>query len=774
MDANDVNFLQFLTAPHQLIVPIYQRNYSWTEKQCERLWNDILKIAKKKDIYHFIGSIVFISPGAYQPSIIQKSLLIDGQQRICTIILLLHALGKVIEEKNIKLEVTQEQVTREQVTQEQVTREQVTREQINSLYIFNSQMTDMLKYKLLMNRNDKKLLIDILNDREILDVKNRSSLLFRNYKLFLKKIHESESKLNNLYFGLRKLMVVSVSLTRDHDQPQLIFESLNSTGQALTKTDLIRNYILIDLKTTEQEKIYNDFWFPMDKMFISDPGQFDRFIRDYLTLKTNLIPKIDNIYDDFKKFTENFIEKTEPRVRNYEIIRALIKDIYQYSKIYSKIAFSSELDISLRESFALINKLKVSVAYPFLLKVYNDYKQNIIKKDVFLEILNLIETYVFRRSICEVPTNSLNKTFVLLIKAIDKENYLESIKATLILYKKYRVFPTNSEFKNNLMVKDVYRFRNNKYLLEKLEQFDHKEKTVIEDCSIEHIMPQNEDLSKDWQIELGDDWEVIHEKYKNVLGNLTLTGYNSELGDKPFLEKRDMKGGYKESGIHLSQDLRDLNNWNEQEILKRTEKLANLALKVWTYPEVKDDTLEKYRNQETEVEDSNYIRIIKKELEKLLNGEWEIYPTKRKCVIFRKGWFDNFKAFYSKHYPFMHYTVNSWINNEGFEINVGFNLAESGILGAKFNLRDKFTMILDEIIQKAYISFHYILTNKNTKFKEVLIEDDDYSEDDLKNVAEVMVELISDTYKPIQKAVDVFIAKFSNELENWKSELSPN
>ena len=751
MDAQNLNLLNFLQAPHQLIVPIYQRNYSWTEKHCKRLWDDIFKIARKEEIYHFIGSIVFISPGEYHPSIITKSLLIDGQQRISTITLLLYALGKVIEDKEIDFKVT--------------------RDQINNLYIFNAQMTDELKYKFIMNKNDKHILMDILNDREILDVQDKSSLLYRNYEYFLEKINNSISNLDDLFLGIRKLMIVSISLTKDHDQPQLIFESLNSTGQALTETDLIRNYILIDLKHPEQEKIYDNYWLPMEKMFISDITQFDRFIRDYLTFKTNLIPKIEEIYEKFKEYTESYIEKSNNGIRNYDIIRKIIEDIYKFSKYYSNIAFLTELDKNLEEYFKNINNLKVKVAYPFLLKIYHDYDNEIINKETFIEILKLIESYIFRRSVCEVPTNSLNKTFVLLIKAIDRDNYLESIKATLVLYKKYRIFPTDNEVKKYLMVKDVYSFRNNKYLLDKLELYDQEEKIVVEECTIEHIMPQNDDLSINWQKELGENWKEIHEKFRHTLGNLTLTGYNSEMGDRPFIEKRDMKRGYKKSAIHLSQDIRDLDHWNKEEIIKRTKKLSKLALKVWPYPEIPDELLENYKNQQTEVEDSNYINIIKNELENLLKDEWEIYSTKRKCIIFKASWLEDFKEFYSKHFPFLHYTVNSWMDNDGFEINIGFNLGESSDKGARIGLREKFTVILDSILQEADTNFHYLISNKNTKYKETLIEDDDYTDDDLKNVAEVMGELITDTFEPIKNSIDAFKERYKVELEKWKIEL---
>lgn len=563
-------------------------------------------------------------------------------------------------------------------------------------------------------------------------------------------------------------MIVSISLTREYDQPQLIFESLNSTGLDLTQTDLIRNYILIDLDQRQQEKIYNDYWYPMEQIFQAETDQFDRFIRDYLTLRTESIPRIEDIYDDFKSFTEDYISKTNHRTSKYVSIKNLFIDIYTSSKYYAKIAFSREIDKEIQDSFNNINRLKVKVAYPFLLQVYCDYDNNIISKETFLEILKIIESYVFRRAICEVPTNSLNKTFVLLIKAIDKNNYLESIKATLILYKKYRIFPTDIEFKKNLMIKDVYGFRNNRFLLDNLELYGQKEKALLEECSIEHIMPQNENLPKEWQQELGPNWRNIHENSKHIIGNLTLTGYNTELGDKPFKEKRDMVGGYRDSIFRLSKDLIDLEHWNEEEIIKRTEKLSDLAVNIWSYPKVNPEILDKYKNESTDVEETNYLTIIRDELKKTLLDEWKFHTMKWRVLIFKKTWLNDFREFYSPNYPFIHYTIDSWINDNGFELSVCFNLDESKNYGGKFDLRKKFTDILDEEINKTELTYRYLKNQKNTKLKEVLIEDDNFHDEELKDVADAMLELINTSVKPIQSTIKRFKDTYKDEIEIWK------
>ncbi|MBA7545115.1 hypothetical protein ES705_37478 [subsurface metagenome] len=369
----------------------------------------------------------------------------------------------------------------------------------------------------------------------------------------------------------------------------MIFESLNSTGLDLTQTDLIRNYILMDLKIVEQEKLYNSYWFPMEINFQEDPTKFDRFFRDYLTLKTLSIPKLNEIYYDFKEFTEDdFIFKKD-------MIKELAADLLKFSNYYAKMVFLKEKDKDLRDKFESLNQIEVKVVNPFLLNLYDDYENKIITKDDFLTVLTFIESYVFRRSICGVPTNSLNKTFLMMIQEIDRKDIIESSNILLTKWKKYRRFPNDTEFKNELLIKDVYGFRNSKYLLDKLENFNRKEKVNVDGYTIEHIMPQKEKLTEEWKKELGANWEEIHEKYLHVLGNLTITGYNSELGYKPFLEKRDMEGGFREAPFKLNNMIRDLDNWNDIEINKRGSILSDLAIKVWPYPEIPEEILEKYQ-----------------------------------------------------------------------------------------------------------------------------------------------------------------------------------
>lgn len=348
---------------------------------------------------------------------------------------------------------------------------------------------------------------------------------------------------------------------------------------------------------TEQERLYNDYWYKMEKNFgHSEYSElFDRFMRDYLTIKTGNIPKIKEVYLSFKKYSKQFQD-----------IENLVSDVYKYSKYFVNIALEKEQDPELKTIFSDINTLKVDVSYPLILNLYDDFKSNILTKNDFIEILKCIESYVFRRAICGIPTNSLNKTFATFYKDIDQERYLESFKAIMILKDSYRRFPKNEEFKEELTIKDVYNFRNRNYLLRKFENFDRKEIVNVESYTIEHILPQNKNLSNQWKQELGDNWKNVQEKYLHTIGNLTLTGYNPELSDRPFKEKRDMKGGFRDSPIRLNRSLADLEIWDENEIIKRAEILGDQAVNIWRYPILDPEIVSNYESQEKPASKKQY------------------------------------------------------------------------------------------------------------------------------------------------------------------------
>ena len=464
----------------------------------------------------------------------------------------------------------------------------ISQRKINNRYLFNVEEDDNLRYKLLLTQSDKLTLIRLLEEKELHNPVSKQ--IVENYQFFEEQINKSDIDLMTLYWGIGKLIIVDIALNREHDNPQLIFESLNSTGLELSQADLIRNYVLMGLEPKQQEELYSDYWYQMEQSFghADYVAQFDRFMRDYLTVKHEIgnIPNIRAVYEAFKAHAHRSISGP---------VQNIVADIYQYSKYFVRMALEKEENKELREIFNDINTLKMHVAYPLFLELYDDYSHERLSREDLISILKLVESYVFRRAVCGIPTNSLNKTFAMLSRELDKEHYLESFMATLILKDAYRRFPNDEEFIRELSAKDLYNFRSRNYWLRKLENHNWKERVNVEEYTIEHIMPQNENLSTVWQQELGENWKEIHTKYLHTLGNLTLTGYNPEMSDRPFIEKRDMNGGFADSAIHLNKELAKVEHWNEEAIKKRAEMLAGLATHVWAYPQLEIEVVEQYR-----------------------------------------------------------------------------------------------------------------------------------------------------------------------------------
>ncbi len=573
MKAVEAQLLDFIRKSTQFAIPIYQRTYSWTERECRQLWDDIIRSGENEKISsHFIGSIVYIDKGGPLTRPLPM-IVIDGQQRLTTITLLVAALEKTL-------------LRNHHDSYEPV--EGFSPLKLRHYYLTNQVEKDERHYKLLLSQTDKDSLIAIVGKKE--QPKDFSKRIVENHKLFVSWIAEMKVDLSTLCRGIAKLAVVDIALSRDQDNPQLIFESMNSTGRELTQADLIRNFILMGLEPELQTRLYENYWRPMETCF----GQaayntyFDGFMRHYLTVQTGDIPRMDAVYDAFKSYSRS------PNVAEAGV-EALVADIREYSRYFCAMALDAEADSDLSIAFQDLRELKVDVAYPLLLELYADYVKGVLQKPDFLEAVRLIEAYVFRRAICAIPTNSLNKTFATFSKVLKKDRYLESIQAHLLLLPSYRRFPSDVEFKRELQVRDLYNFRSRSYWLRRLENHGRKERVGVSEYTIEHIMPQNKDLSKDWKEALGAEWERIHETWLHTLGNLTLTGYNSEYSDRSFQDKRDMQGGFRESPLKLNKGLGKLEKWDEESINGRGQSLSEEALSVWRAPQLTPDILNAYR-----------------------------------------------------------------------------------------------------------------------------------------------------------------------------------
>ncbi|MCZ8157671.1 MAG: DUF262 domain-containing protein [Leptospira sp.] len=573
MKATEAKLLDFLKKSPQFVIPIYQRTYSWTQKECRQIWDDILRCGLNDNIsVHFIGSIVYIESGLSQVTHQSPLLVIDGQQRLTTITLILAALAFEIQETEPL--------------------DGFSQRKIRNYFLLNPEESGDRYFKLLLSHTDNASLKAIINNTD--QPTNPSLRIKENFEYFQKLILENKNNLGVICKGLAKLVVVDIALNREQDNPQLIFESMNSTGKELSQADLIRNFILMGLEPQFQTRLYEEYWRPMEIDFGQESygTHFDSFMRHYLTFKTGEIPNINSVYEAFK--THSYQSRDKSLSEN-DHIESLVKDIRKHSRNFCSMALDKEKDLELKIVFQDLQELKVDVAFPLLLELYEDYQKSLISKEIFSAIVRLIESYVFRRAICTIPTNSMNLTFAKFSKSIDKTRYLESVEAQFQILPSYRRFPNDEEFHRDLQIRDLYHFRSRRYWLRRLENFNRKEMVMIDEYTIEHILPQNENLNEAWKSSLGKDWQKIQQTWLHTLGNLTITGYNSEYSDRAFSEKCNMKGGFKESPLKLNAEIGKSEVWNEDTIKHRADRLATLALEVWKAPNLSDTLLQSYK-----------------------------------------------------------------------------------------------------------------------------------------------------------------------------------
>ena len=562
MNSTVTSILTFLEGSKQFVIPIYQRTYEWKREQCMQFWEDVLNIGGISEPKpHFFGSIVYMDPEEPQNiGDVREIFVIDGQQRLTTLSLLLSALSRVIQEQGVDIGISPKE--------------------LSNLYLFNDNKVGESRYKQLLTKSDKETLICLLEeDREL--PTPFSPLLERNYRFFYSQC--KKVNLEIVYRGIQRLQIVSIVLNPSQDNPQLIFEALNAKGLDLSEVDLIRNYLLMGLDPDSQTRLYNDLWFPIEQRFRNEDQQFRRFMRHYLTLKTRRIPKLSDIYKNFKLHVE--MVKSSEKLDVEEIV----KEVSRYSKYYCNIALLHEKDPELKACLKDLHELKADTAYPFLLKVYDCYAEGKIEKSEVIRTLQLVESYILRRAVCGSSNKFLNHTFVDILCGMDtddRDNYLENLNETFLALPDHRRYPRDREFKFFFQSKDMSNFSSRDYLLRKLENYERKEHIKVNEYTVEHVMPQT--LSREWEQELGvgEDFRQVHEMWVNNIGNLTLTGRNSELGNRPFEEKRDMpQEGFRYSPLYLNRSLACAEKWNQITINARANELARRACEIWMYPE---------------------------------------------------------------------------------------------------------------------------------------------------------------------------------------------
>lgn len=619
MKANEEPINKFLQAPDvQFIIPVYQRNYDWSNSECKEILNDIIAVQEKERGTHFIGSIVFIHEGTYSTSEVKELVIIDGQQRLTTINILYVALYRFAKKNN--------------KTQEA--------ERLYNKFLINQYVQkESSKLKLKQTDSNSRAFQAILNGTEM-EFDDYSNVV-ENYNYFSSRINEDN--FITIQEGLKRLIFVEVSLERDKDDPQRIFESLNSTGLDLSQSDLIRNYILMDLKPKEQNKLFTQIWSPIEENardLTKQKSMVSDFIRDYLTLKNKKIPNKGKVYQEFKirygnKKDESFNEELD-KMKSLSV---------HYKKLINP---SSVQDSNLRLQLQYINRLEVNVAYPFLLQVFEDEDNGIIDQSTLLKVMALIQSFAFRRFIVGLPTNALNRIFMTLYSEVDQEDYYDSIATALIRKRGSAKFPTDEEVQSALKERDLYsiKTKNRTYMFEMLENHNNREyvDTSSENITIEHIFPQTPTDS--WNSELNsDEFYLFKEKYLNTIGNLTLSGNNGALGNKSFSEKKLMnldgkEQGYKYSRLWLNGYLQKIETWDVKNYQARLEIIYNRFISIWKYPTVIMPTLTGIGEQSIfDIADSN-----NKKLEYFIFEDTKVYEiaaSKMYYHILRKLYEEN-------------------------------------------------------------------------------------------------------------------------------------
>lgn len=656
MKANELQIVRFIQESNvQFVIPVYQRNYDWTEKECKQLLDDIIAVENKNRESHFIGSIVFIHEGIYSTSKVKELVIIDGQQRLTTINILYVTLFRFAKE---------------------IERTREAKILYNTFLINQYAWDEKNKLKLKQTDTSSRAFEAILNGTE--KEFDSYSNVIENYNYFRSRL--TIDNFDIILEGLNKLIFVEISLERGKDDPQRIFESLNSTGLDLSQSDLIRNYILMDLKPRRQKDVFERIWNPIENNIRDSRMQsslVSDFIRDYLTLRTKKIPNKNKVYEAFKQL--HFDKNDEAFFQELEYIKSLS---VHYKKFINP---STVNDSKIRKELEYINRLEINVAYPFLLQIFEDADNGMLSNDELVRILKLIQSYTWRRFIVGTPTNALNKIFMTLYSEVDTEEYFDSIARALLRKKGSGKFPSDEEIKAALKDKDLYNIqaKNRSYLFELLENHNNKElvDTSNEYITVEHIFPQTP--SSSWKNTLSEeDYFLFSEKYINTIANLTLSGNNGALGNRTFREKKEMNNngleqGYLYSKLWLNSYLKSLDTWDIENLEKRYDLIYKRFIDIWPFPDVIDDAvvpvyeeqplfdaesprykkLEYFIFKDTKVEEETIAQMYLYVLKQLYQSNPELLVSEQNVIKISRD---------SSEYRFPQEIANSWF----FETNM--------------------------------------------------------------------------------------------------------
>jgi len=554
MKAIDRPFTKIINGITQFVIPVFQRDYSWTEAECEQLWRDVTEIARAPgDRGHFLGSVVYISTGDTSAGF-TRWLLIDGQQRVTTLVLLLTALRDHIEENGWR-----------------GADDGPTAKRVDAYFLKNVQEEGGRLHKLVLRRHDQATLKALLDRTEL--PAEQSERIRDNYEFFREQLSKTDPGL--VYQGVGRLVIVDVTLDRGTDDPQLIFESLNSTGMDLSQSDLIRNFILMRLPEKEQTLFYENYWSKIESLFRGSEKTFDAFVRDFIALHTQASKqeKTGNIYFAFRRVFGSIGNEQSA-------LDTFLQKLLRFARYHAAFSIGTNAPDGLRQPFTHLRR-QVDVPATLIMRLYECYENGSLSEGDFMKTVGLLDSYVFRRAICGEQTRGYWQVFANLAYRIDTSRPFESLCVNLALQRDNYRFPDDDEFRSALQERDIYGKRVCFDLLDRLENYGSKEPTDTSKYSIEHIMPQNPKLTLDWRKMLGENWREVQRQWLHRLGNLTLTGYNSSYSDRPFSEKKKIKGGFEESSVRLNKFVREQSEWTSVEMERRGKTLANRALSVW-------------------------------------------------------------------------------------------------------------------------------------------------------------------------------------------------
>lgn len=581
MKGSELKLIEYMEgSKKRFIIPVYQRNYDWKIENCKQLYDDLIQVIKNNSKTHFFGSIVSV----YEPSGRNTEfLIIDGQQRLTTMSLLFLALYNLLEEKII------------------ISEDESLKDQIYEDFLVDKYQPQEKRMKLKPIKNDQKAFSKLFNSK---DDYIKDSNLTINYSYFYERIQKQEITIDELFDAICRLEIINITLNNE-DNPQLIFESLNSTGLDLSEGDKIRNYILMGLPKQKQDEYYEKYWNCIEKCTKYDVSSF---IRDYLSVKQLVIPSQKKVYINFKKYVEDSSLK----------IIEILEDLLSYAKRYNILLCEKTSSKELNSCINRLNRLETTVTRPFFLEVLRLYDENQINLNEVAEAFSITESYLFRRTICDLPTNALNKIFLLLNREIMRydgtdSNYIEKLKFALLSKKDRARFPNDDDFSLMFTEKPIYQMnsKNKIYILERLENFGTLEDKDIYrhydegEYSIEHIMPQH--LTPAWIKELGDSYEEIHDTWLHRIANLTLTAYNSKYSNSTFVEKKTMKNGFEDSGIRLNTYVSKKDKWTLAELRDRNDYLLKRALNIWAFPSTNYKPQEKQLDSYTLDDEASFL-----------------------------------------------------------------------------------------------------------------------------------------------------------------------